>query len=320
MVTPEHHGIPDGYNPAPLVTLAALARETKRIRLATGCHLMPLHHPLFVAEEPAMVDILSNGRLILGCAISNVEGEFKRLGLDKRQQASRFDEGLEVLRRAWTEDEFSFFGQHYNIVNARSTPKPLQKPHPPIWIGAQSEAGCKRAGRLGLPWFAGEYNLNALKKFAEIYRTTTSNRGKSGQTQIILWRIGWVSENQKEEEKIEKEWWPHAQSNYWFYSSAFPGRGLGDLESQNLYQSWWNDVKNEEDIKYEKVKGNGDILVGTCDQVIGEIERYERELGSDYIIFQIVFGSGPPLPRVLDEIRLFGRKIVPYFNEREGKN
>ncbi len=62
------------------------------------------------------------------------------------------------------------------------------------------------------------------------------------------------------------------------------------------------------------------LLVGTCDQVIGEIERYERELGSDYIIFQIVFGSGPPLPRVLDEIRLFGRKIVPYFNEREGKN
>ncbi len=100
VVTPEHHGIPDGYNPTPLVTLAALARETKRIRLATGCHLMPLHHPLFVAEEAAMVDILSNGRLILGCAISNVEGEFKRLGLDKRQQASRFDEGLEVLKKS----------------------------------------------------------------------------------------------------------------------------------------------------------------------------------------------------------------------------
>lgn len=127
--------------------------------------------------------------------------------------------------------------------------------------------------------------------------------------------MGWVSENQTEAERIEKEWWPHARQNYWFYNVAFPGRGLGDKETQDLYQPWWNGVEREEDIKYEDVKGNGDLLVGTCDDVIGEIERYKKELGCEYIIIQTIFGTGPPMPAVLEEIKLFGRKIIPYFGE-----
>ena len=109
--TAEHHGIIDGYNPSPLITCAFIAGQTTRLKVGTGVFLLPFYHPLHVAEDGAMLDVLSNGRLILGLGISNAEREFIRHGLKIKNQVSIFEEGIEILQRAWTEDVFSFYGE-----------------------------------------------------------------------------------------------------------------------------------------------------------------------------------------------------------------
>ncbi|MFQ5762611.1 MAG: LLM class flavin-dependent oxidoreductase, partial [Candidatus Bathyarchaeia archaeon] len=150
--TAQHHFIPDGYNPSPLVTLAAIGAKTSRLKLGAAIFQLPLYHPLQVAEDAAMLDVVSGGRLILGVGLSAVEREFKAFGHDIRQQGSMMDEGIEIILRAWTEDGFSFHGRHYKMSNVTLRPKPLQKPHPPVWVGGMSKGGVSRAARFGLPW------------------------------------------------------------------------------------------------------------------------------------------------------------------------
>lgn len=145
----EHHFAEDGYSPSIVPLAAAVAATTERIRIGFNLLLLPLHHPVQLAENLATIDVLSNGRLDVGVGQGYAVHEFAGYGIQRSERLSRFLAGLEVLNGLWTNEVFSFEGTHYRVDAARLVPKPVQQPSPPIWIGATSEKAIRRAGRRG---------------------------------------------------------------------------------------------------------------------------------------------------------------------------
>lgn len=144
----EHHFYDDGYLPAPLLMCAALAVRTNRVQLGTNVLQLPLHHPVRVAEEALVVDILSGGRLRLGLGMGYYHQELLGLGTPVNQRVSRTEEGVEILRRAFSGERFSFDGKRFPLPELRVTPPPLRPGGPEIWIGAFAPAAVERAARI----------------------------------------------------------------------------------------------------------------------------------------------------------------------------
>jgi probable F420-dependent oxidoreductase len=151
----EHHVAADGYLPALFVLLAAMAARTERIRLSTGMLILTLHSPLRIAEEAAVLDIISGGRLTLGVAAGYREVEFQAMQVDYRTRGKRFVESLELLRLAWTGEPFTFEGEIFSFPELVVRPVPLQRPGIPLWLGGTTEVALRRAVRHGAPVFPG---------------------------------------------------------------------------------------------------------------------------------------------------------------------
>lgn len=144
----EHHGSSDGYLPSLLPVLAAFAAVTDRIELGTGVVLTPFHDPLRLAEDAAVVDQLSGGRLILGLGVAWREEEFRMFGVPMRERARRTEETIEILRRAWTGERFSYEGTIFRYDRVRVTPAPARPGGIPIFLGGYDERAVRRSGRL----------------------------------------------------------------------------------------------------------------------------------------------------------------------------
>src|SRR3989440_7400207 len=145
----EHHGSSDGYLPSLLPMLAAFAASTERIQLGTGVMLAPFHDPLRLAEDAAVVDQISGGRLILGLGLGWREEEFRMFGQQPTERVRRTIDTVEVLRRAWTGERFSYEGKAYSYDRVKITPRPAQEPGVPIYLGGFTDQAVRRAGRLG---------------------------------------------------------------------------------------------------------------------------------------------------------------------------
>lgn len=134
----------------PVPLLARLAAECEReTRLATQIMIAPLYHPVLLAEELATLDVVTEGRLVFGAGIGYRPEEFDYLGVPFKERAARTDEILELLVKLWTQDEVTHSGRFWQLEGVKPHLKPVQDPHPPIWVGAQSVAGARRAGRFG---------------------------------------------------------------------------------------------------------------------------------------------------------------------------
>jgi probable F420-dependent oxidoreductase len=134
-------------------TLSYVAGFTSRVTLGTAVTLLPIRHPLHTAKTVATLDVLSGGRTILGVAAGWLEEEFQALGLAFKDRGKMLDEGLEVLKEAWTKPATSYHGKFYDMHDVASFPQPVQKPHPPIWIGGHTNPVRRRAATYGDMWF-----------------------------------------------------------------------------------------------------------------------------------------------------------------------
>ena len=127
--------------------LARLSAETPDLRLCAGVVLLPLHKPLDVAEQFATLDLMTNGKVIFGTGIGYRDVEFKAFGTSRSEAAARFDENIEAIKRLWTEETVTMSGSHFELEDASCALKPIQEPHPPIWIGANADVAIRRAAR-----------------------------------------------------------------------------------------------------------------------------------------------------------------------------
>jgi probable F420-dependent oxidoreductase len=159
-------------------TLSYVAALTTRIRLGSAVMVLPYHHPIVLAKALATLDVLSGGRLLLGVASGWLVEEFDLLGVPFRERGARTDEYLALLRALWTEERVTFAGRWFQLTDAAFFPKPLQRPHPPIWIGGASPAALRRVARAGDGWIAVPRSLDALAADVATIRGLAADAGR----------------------------------------------------------------------------------------------------------------------------------------------
>jgi probable F420-dependent oxidoreductase len=297
---PEHHQHSHGAFPSPLLVAAAIAAQTTRLRVGSGVLLLPLYHPVRVAEDGAMVDLLSKGRLILGVGAGVLGADFAAVGVPQRQRPSRFDEGLQIVKRAWTEEQVSFFGQRYRLHHVAVTPKPVQQPHPPLWVAGMADEGIKRAARLGDAWFMDLLgNIHTLGRRAVLYRQTCSQWGKSPY--IAALREAWVADTTAQ---ADQEYAPHVMG---FHRGAYRAGAYHPAT-----EPWLATVTSEAEFTYEQVKQDR-FIVGSPADCIQQIEALQHETGVNYLVLHFRHPTGPTHEQVCQAIRLFGAQVIPHF-------
>ena len=136
-----------------VAALSYIAAQTRTLKLATGVLLLPQHEPLLLAKQLASVDVLSNGRLIVGLGVGGVEAEAKAIGSPMSERGSRANEFLKAMVAIWTEEHPSFHGKHVNFEGVTAYPRPVQKPHPPLVFGGRAPAALRRTIRYGAGWY-----------------------------------------------------------------------------------------------------------------------------------------------------------------------
>jgi alkanesulfonate monooxygenase SsuD/methylene tetrahydromethanopterin reductase-like flavin-dependent oxidoreductase (luciferase family) len=151
----EHHFADDAHNCSALPILAAVAAQTQRVRIGTYIILMAFHNPILVAEDAATVDLLSNGRLDLAVGAGPMPAECEVFGIPAKETFARTYEALEVIQRCWTEEEFSHHGKYFHFDRVRMTTKPVQRPHPPIWMAAAGPQSATKAAQRGYHYAMG---------------------------------------------------------------------------------------------------------------------------------------------------------------------
>jgi probable F420-dependent oxidoreductase len=192
----EHHGASDGYLPSLLVMLAALAEATSEIALGTGVILTPLHDPIRLAEDAAVVDNLSGGRLVLGLGLGWREEEFRMLRIPIRERRARLEETIEILRRAWTGERFSFEGSVFGFDRVRVTPPPARPGGPPVLLGGYVRDAFRRAGVLGDGHITDAEDPAALLEAVSTMDRAATESGKDPSSlRLVLTRNAFVSES-----------------------------------------------------------------------------------------------------------------------------
>lgn len=296
----EHHFVKDGYSPSMMPLAAAIAARTKKIRIGTFVLLMPLHHPLHVAEQAATIDALSNGRFDLGLGQGYVPSEFAGFNIPREERSRRLREGVEIVRRAFTEDNFSYEGRHYTVRDVTLYPKPVQQPHPPIWIGARARSATERAAREG-------YHLAGTGgDQARVYREALTAAGRNPKDfNIAQLRFGYLAAK-RDKAWDECEFGLHHLLTYY-------GRWLaqaGDIRGDENYQA----VPPVGELRRRAALGDFDLMVGTPDDAIAHLEGIES--------FCTHIALGLALPgiepkKVRASMKLFAEKVIPHFRKRE---
>jgi probable F420-dependent oxidoreductase len=288
----EHHNSAVLY-PAPLIGLAAVAARTRRIGLGTGVLLLPLHHPVAVAEEGAMVDMISAGRLILGVGAGYAPEEFAAFGAPLAERGSRLEEGATLLHRLWTEEKVTHTGRHYRVEAATISPRPVQRPRPPIWFAAWAEPALRRAGRLGDAWLGGpSANLPELAQCVRVFREAREAAGR-GAGDLAALRFVFVAESTARARAVAGDAFiSFYEQTYFRWPHPIVKRPPGALTIERLAEDR--------------------IILGDPAGCIAQIRRFERDLGLTHIVCRI---SAPGIPR--DAVRasreLFAREVMPAF-------
>lgn len=185
-ITSRYPYSPDGSFPLPpdlpflepLATLLFIAGVTQRAKLGTTILVVPMRNPVITAKQLATLDVLSNGRLILGAGAGWMQEEFELLDVPFEKRGARLDDYLRVIKALWTEDQPSFKGTYYTIDNVGFAPKPAQKPHPPVWVGGHSQRALRRAGELGDAWHAAYAGPELLSKQYQQVRRYAEQAGR----------------------------------------------------------------------------------------------------------------------------------------------
>lgn len=183
VTTGEH--VMDGNPPRPTLlsipAMAAAAGATRSIRVMTGIVIAPLYHPVLLAKQVTTLDVISGGRVDFGIGISGQRGtkvEFDAVGVSVRTRGRRTNEMMEVMKRLWTEEQVSHQGEFFDFDDVTLLPRPVQHPHPPIWVSGRSEAAMRRAALLGDGWYPYLFTVRRLRQSNETIRQMAAEAGR----------------------------------------------------------------------------------------------------------------------------------------------
>jgi alkanesulfonate monooxygenase SsuD/methylene tetrahydromethanopterin reductase-like flavin-dependent oxidoreductase (luciferase family) len=285
---------------SPLVVAGALAACTRRIKLGIAVQVLPLSHPLRLAEDVATVDHLCRGRLDFGVGRSGLPGHYQGFNIPYEESRERFFETLEILRKAWTEDRFSHDGRYYQFRDVCVVPKPYQKPHPPLRVAATTEETYPLMGRLGHRLFVAvrTNSISDLNRFIGGYREAWREAGHAGQGDVALLVPVYVAETGR---RARDE--PEASTMHWFRSIA---EALARSSSaQSRAQAARLAV-----VSYEEILGE-QVVYGTPDAVLDRLRMLRETLGFTSLSAWMNVGGEVPHARVLRSMQLFAERVAP---------
>lgn len=183
----EHRMTPCQWTPSPLTVCAWVAAKTTSLRVGPQVLCLPFHNPLRVAEDVAVIDIMSNGRFDFGIGLGWLKQEFDAVQVPWARRAQRTAEYVEVMKRLWTDQETSFEGEFYSLDKVWQYPKPVQQPHPPLYFGGESDAALKRAAKLGDGWFGYFHDILTAKERLSRLEELLAEQGRSrNDVRIII--------------------------------------------------------------------------------------------------------------------------------------
>jgi alkanesulfonate monooxygenase SsuD/methylene tetrahydromethanopterin reductase-like flavin-dependent oxidoreductase (luciferase family) len=299
----EHHFVDDGYLPSPLALCAAIAARTERIRIGTALLLAPLHDPLRVAEDAAVVDLISGGRLVLGLGLGWRQEEFDGFGVPLSARVRRLEQTVAVARQAWGDGL---------VVGTPSSPYPELAVHPkpchrdgvPIWIGAMSEPAARRAGRIGDGFMATEVTPDQLRT-----------------------QVGWAGEGLAERESPPAHEFIvslHLPVFAWDDGDAF------ELVRDQLHYVGWK----YEDMEHARSSRTplgppavdeaaaaalrSSVLAGPAAEVAGRIDEYRRAAGGTLHFIARLYLPGLPADLQLHALRHFAEHVAPQVRKMAG--
>ena len=294
----EHHFVSNGYFPAPLVTLAAVAARTSRIRIGSGIIILPLYDPVHVAEHGAVLDVLSGGRLILGVGQGYRAEEFNGFRVSLSSRARRLREGVEVIRALWTQPSVTYEGRHFQLSAVSLRPQPTQQPGPPIWVAAKIQPAVELAAEVGDAWFADPITpLAVLRQRLADYKAVLARKGKSFESlEFPLMREVYCAETDEEawQEAREPVLYIYREYLEWGHMQDEFGRPVppGDQRALDLLRQRF--------------------IIGSPETCIRECRKYRDELGVTNLVARMKF-PGLEHERVLNSIRLWAEKVAPYI-------
>ena len=291
---PERHGRSECFFPTPLILLTALAERTKQIRLGTYICIPPLYNPMALAEDFAMIDQLSRGRLIMGVASGYHPGYSQFFNVPHEKRGAMFEEAFEVILRAWTEDKFSFDGKHYHFHDVTLTPKPYQQPRPEIWVGGMFPKTIARAGKLGDAWCSDPFPLDKARWFEQVRLYRDSAKEHGNRSQVVLMRDAWCASSPGAEELFLR-----VTIEEWLFYFRY-----GILTHHP-------DFQKESDFTPERVRKH--FIIGKPEECIQQIEMYGKEFDVDYLVLRFRLPKGPDRRSVLNSLELFGKEVMPKY-------
>src|SRR3984885_13225993 len=287
---------------APMNVAGQIAARTKRIKIGTAVHVLPLTHPLRLAEETATVDVVSRGRFILGAGRSGNPRGYAAYGVPYSESRERFYETLEILKKAWTDETFSYEGQYHSFNEEKGVPRPYQPPPPPIRIAGASEDTFPTLGRLGYPLFVSvrSGSLVGLKPDLKAYRDAWHEAGNAGQPEVYLRLSMHCGETEKE---AREEGEPSIMAGYKSLITRLEGSPNARRRAE---------VEEVRTITYEQVLRDK-VIVGGPQGVIDRLKELEAELGIDGILFELNFGAAIPAEVMMRSLQLICGEVMPKF-------
>jgi alkanesulfonate monooxygenase SsuD/methylene tetrahydromethanopterin reductase-like flavin-dependent oxidoreductase (luciferase family) len=188
----EHHFNDYGLCPAPTVLAAFVAARTATLRLGMGVSLLPLHHPVDLAEQLAVLDVVSGGRLDVGIGRGGTLQDYETFRSERADARGRIEEGIALMRQCWTGAPFDFTGQFHSAARLHVRPRPRQRPHPPLFVACNSEDSVLSAARLGLPTLSSFFvPVDELQRRRDVYREAARAAGRADDEIDALERQGW---------------------------------------------------------------------------------------------------------------------------------
>ncbi len=300
----EHHFSTYGYLSRPLMYAQHLASQTERIRVGTAVIVVPLHHPLIIAEEIATADLLSGGRLDVGLGRGYQRYEFERLGQDLGESRGRWEEAVDILLLAFSGQPFSYDGKYYQIPETSVFPQPKQSPHPPIWVVGQSPESVEATVARGFNLLSGGYgvSIDRLREFRQAFDSLLDEYKPTHPIHVGTQRAVYVTDSESDaREAVEQARW-----NMRVTLSLRHNRER--VEKGHAIAVPFDDEPSVADLL------DRFLVIGTPDTCIQRIKAMQDAMGIDHFNCSFWFGDMEQ-SKILRSMRRFSEDVMPAFQD-----
>jgi alkanesulfonate monooxygenase SsuD/methylene tetrahydromethanopterin reductase-like flavin-dependent oxidoreductase (luciferase family) len=274
------------FQPIPL--LAHLSGLVPSMRVGTGILLLPLLHPVEVAEQMATLDVVSGGRAVFGVGLGYVGPEFEAFGVEPSRRFARFDDCIEIVRRLWEGGPVEYQGRELSVSAPPSAVVPVQRPHPPIWVAGQTPNAVRRAARVGDAWYGPPYLTHAqLRELSALHRVERERLGHPPSTAVPVRREVYLADTVAE---AATRVGPHV------------GRRHATYAKWGLEHATVRAEERLEDM----------FILGPPERCVNDLRQWHEELGMTDFVLRVQW-PGMDFAESVEQLQRFGAEVLPAF-------